>query len=152
LLITTGFTINPLVGLGVLIAIVIVAVAIDIANDNNQLPNYYEAKNKSKDKNEEKDDTYTINPDTGKKESKNNLPTEGKPNSTDHLYNGDGSIKKTGWYGGDGKIIHERNYNHTGTMDFPHDHTWDYGNNSPRRSKGHLPPFPDYVDPEVPFK
>ncbi|MGI6605436.1 MAG: RHS repeat-associated core domain-containing protein, partial [Peptococcia bacterium] len=65
------------------------------------------------------------------------LPAKGKPNSTDRLYNPDGTLKQERWYGPDGRALRDRDYNHSGedTHEFPHDHEWDWSK-SPPRQKG----------------
>lgn len=76
--------------------------------------------------------SHVRNKDTGELE-KGDLPKEGESNSVDHEFKGDGSLKKTRWYGEDGKAIHDRDYDHNGpNHDFPHDHIWDWSKKSPR--------------------
>ena len=70
----------------------------------------------------------------------NGLPRTGPPNSSRVLKNPDGTIKQKRWYGPDGNAIRDRDYNHGGSMDFPHDHEWLDG----KRQEDHLPPSPDY--------
>ena len=76
---------------------------------------------------------------TAIKNSNSLLPT-GKPNSSQILYNPDGTPKQKRWYGPDGKAEHDRDYNHGGNMPFPHDHSWNNG----KRNTDHEPPSPEY--------
>ena len=68
------------------------------------------------------------------------LPRKGEPNSSETLYNPDGTPKQKRWYDGEGNAERDRDYNHGGKESFPHDHIWDNG----KRGKEHLPPSPDY--------
>ena len=52
------------------------------------------------------------------------LPTAGKPNSKETLYNPDSTPKQERFYGPDGKPVRDRDYNHGGQHEFPHDHLW----------------------------
>lgn len=70
----------------------------------------------------------------------NKLPTDGIPGSSQTLPNQDGTPKQKRWYGPDGKAERDRDYNHPGNYEFPHDHEWKDG----ERGKDHLPPSPDY--------
>ncbi|MBR1757483.1 MAG: hypothetical protein IJ744_01985 [Lachnospiraceae bacterium] len=69
-----------------------------------------------------------------------NLPRKGIPGSSQVLPNEDGSPKQKRWYGTDGEPVRDRDYNHPGDMEFPHDHLWENG----KRGKEHLPPDPNY--------
>ena len=73
-------------------------------------------------------------------DSERSLPKEGEPNSLSELYNPDGSIKQKRWYGPDGKAIHDRDYNHSGNVEFPHDHSWENG----KRKDEHEPLSPQF--------
>ena len=55
------------------------------------------------------------------------LPLKGEPNSSQTLYNPDGTPKQKRWYDGEGDPKRDRDYNHPGDMQFPHDHTWTNG-------------------------
>ena len=68
------------------------------------------------------------------------LPKTGDPNSSQTLYNPDGTPKQKRWYDGEGNAKRDRDYNHDGDGPFPHDHEWEDG----KRGKEHLPPSPDY--------
>ncbi len=68
------------------------------------------------------------------------LPPKGDPNSSKVLNNPDGSPKQKRWYDNQGNPIRDRDYNHSGDMQFPHDHEWENG----RRQPEHLPPDPSY--------
>ncbi len=68
------------------------------------------------------------------------LPKTGQPNSKGTLYNPDGTIKQKRWYGPDGVAVRDRDYNHPGNMEFPHDHQWTDG----KRGTDHLPPSPEF--------
>lgn len=68
------------------------------------------------------------------------LPKTGDPNSSQTLYNPDGTPKQKRWYDGEGNAERDRDYNHEGDAQFPHDHEWKDG----KRGKEHLPPSPDY--------
>jgi len=70
------------------------------------------------------------------------LPAKGKPNSTDQLYNPDGTLKQERWYGPDGRAERDRDYNHSGedTHEFPHDHEWDWSKAPPRKKGVPVPP------------
>ena len=68
------------------------------------------------------------------------LPVEGEPNSSQELENPDGTPKQKRWYGPDGKPLRDRDFNHTGDMEFPHDHEWKDG----IRGKEHLKPSPEF--------
>lgn len=59
------------------------------------------------------------------------LPPVGAPNSVGKLHNPDGSLKQERWYGPDGSPIRDRDYNHPGNHQFPHDHTWKDGKRQP---------------------
>lgn len=59
------------------------------------------------------------------------LPTAGKPNSKETLYNPDGTPKQECFYGPDGKPVRDRDYNHGGQHEFPHDHLWKNGGRVP---------------------
>ena len=70
-----------------------------------------------------------------------NLPTTGQePWSWQIEPNPDGSPKQKRWYDGNGDAMRDRDYNHSGNMEFPHDHVWKNG----KRSKEHESPSPDY--------
>lgn len=66
-------------------------------------------------------------------DDEHHLPDEGEPNSRSDLYK-NGKLKQQRWYGSDGKAAHDRDYEHAGPMDFPHDHAWDWTKISPRGS------------------
>lgn len=68
------------------------------------------------------------------------LPRTGKPNSSDTLYNPDGTPKQKRWYDENGNAERDRDYNHSGDEPFPHDHEWKDGKRNPE----HSPPSPDY--------
>ena len=70
----------------------------------------------------------------------NSLPIRGEPNSSQVLYNPDGTVKQKRWYGPEGDPDRDRDNNHPGSGPFPHDHEWKDG----KRGKDHLPPSPDY--------
>jgi len=74
------------------------------------------------------------------KTSKNDFPITGDPGSDRILPNPDGTPKQKRWYGPDGNVVRDRDYNHPGDMPFPHDHEWENG----ERGKDHLPPDPSY--------
>ncbi|MFS7207486.1 T7SS effector LXG polymorphic toxin [Carnobacterium divergens] len=65
------------------------------------------------------------------------LGSEGEPNSSKDLLNPDGSIKQRRYYGEDGKVIEDIDYNHSddGSHTFPHRHKWDWTNPKPRQSE-----------------
>ncbi len=42
--------------------------------------------------------------------------------------------------GPDGKAERDRDYNHSGSLQFPHDHEWKDG----KKGEEHLPPSPEY--------
>ncbi|MCI8434453.1 MAG: hypothetical protein HFK10_00615 [Clostridia bacterium] len=53
------------------------------------------------------------------------LPRFGaKPNSRIDLYNYEGKRIQSRWYDANGIAFRNRDYNHGGQCDFPHDHTW----------------------------
>ncbi len=71
----------------------------------------------------------------------NSLPIKGKPNSSQELYNPDGTIKQKRWYDENGDPVRDRDFNHPGEgIPFPHDHEWKNG----KREEDHLDPSPDY--------
>ena len=59
------------------------------------------------------------------------LPKTGKPNSTETLYNPDGSKKQTREYGEDGQAKKDTDYNHGGSHKFSHEHVWNDGKRGP---------------------
>lgn len=59
------------------------------------------------------------------------LPPISAPNSVGELHNPDGSLKQKRWYGSDGYPIRDRDYNHPGKHQFPHDHIWEDGIRQP---------------------
>ena len=60
--------------------------------------------------------------------SPQSLPITGEPNSSQKIYNPDGSLKQERWYGPDGRALRDRDYNHPGDKHiFPHDHDWKNG-------------------------
>ena len=59
------------------------------------------------------------------------LPPISDPNSVGELHNPDGSLKQKRWYGSDGYPIRDRDYNHPGWHQFPHDHIWEDGIRKP---------------------
>ena len=65
------------------------------------------------------------------------LGSEGEPNSSKDLLNPDGSIKQRRYYGEDGKVLEDIDYNHSddGSHTFPHRHKWDWTNPKPRQSE-----------------
>ena len=93
-------------------------------------------------------DVYITLPDTDAAKAfkyynsfgRRNLPPYGEPNSSDVLFNPDGTPKQKRWYGPDGGAERDRDYNHDGNMEFPHDHEWKNG----KRGTDHLPPSPEY--------
>ncbi len=124
----------PIVAVAAVIVIVVIVAAIIILEVDAAVDNRSHVRNK----------------DTGELEL-GDLPTEGEPNSVDHEFKGDGSLKKTRWYDEDGNAIHDRDYDHGGSNhEFPHDHVWDWSNKQKPRSKN-LPPdydhFPDVPNP-----
>ena len=74
------------------------------------------------------------------KEPSQTLPKTGTPNSVQDLLNPDGTVKRRRWYDENGQAQRDRDYNHAGNMDFPHDHVWENGIRNPK----HLPPSPDF--------
>jgi hypothetical protein len=48
----------------------------------------------------------------------------GNPNIPGRLYGENGNLKQKRWYGDDGLPVRDRDYDHPGSMDFPHDHDW----------------------------
>lgn len=68
------------------------------------------------------------------------MPPTGEPNSKGYLHNPDGSLKRECWYGPEGNAEWDRDYNHSGKMEFPHDHEWKNG----KRGTDHPPPNPAY--------
>ena len=72
--------------------------------------------------------------------NKRSLPKTGEPNSSQVLLNPDGTPKQKRWYGPDGNAIRDRDYNHSGEEEFPHDHVWEDG----KRGEEHLPPDLNY--------
>jgi RHS repeat-associated protein len=70
----------------------------------------------------------------------NSLPMRGEPNSSQILYNPDGTIKQKRWYGPEGEPDRDRDNNHSGPGPFPHDHEWKDG----KRGTEHLPPSSEY--------
>ena len=77
---------------------------------------------------------------TDAKARPNSLPPKGVPGSNQTLPNPDGTPKQKRWYGPDGYLERDRDYNHPGNMPFPHDHVWNNG----KRGREHLPPDPRY--------
>ena len=67
--------------------------------------------------------------------AENSLSKEGPPNTIGRVYNPDGSVKQERKYGSDGLATRDRDYNHSGNMEFPHDHVWVNGH----RSEDHIP-------------
>ena len=74
------------------------------------------------------------------KEPSQSLPKTGTPNSVQDLLNPDGTVKQRRWYDENGQALRDRDYNHAGNMDFPHDHAWENGKRNPK----HMPPSPDF--------
>ena len=61
------------------------------------------------------------------------LNCTGEPNSSNQLYNPDGSLKQERKYGVDGTPEYDDDYNHAGDghgIGFPHRHTWENGERS----------------------
>lgn len=57
------------------------------------------------------------------------------PNTRTDLYNENGELIQQRWYGPDGWVIHNRDYNHDPR---PHDHYWIWNDKKgPQRSKEH---------------
>ena len=62
------------------------------------------------------------------------LPTRGDPNSTQEIYNKDGSVKRRRYFDEKGKAKKDIDYNHGGVWHkFPHIHDWDWEKKSPRQ-------------------
>lgn len=65
------------------------------------------------------------------------LERKDTPNTRTDLYDEKGNLIQQRWYGPDGWVIHNRDYNHA----FPrsHDHYWTWDDEKgPQRSKEHL--------------
>lgn len=67
-----------------------------------------------------------------------NLKKVGKPNIRVDKYKNGEKIQSR-WYDKDGRAIRNRDYKHSGNMNFPHDHKWDWSKEDPR-GKEHLDP------------
>ena len=66
------------------------------------------------------------------------LSRRSKPNTRINLYDEHGNLIQQRWYGPDGWVIHNRDYNHGYPR--PHDHYWIMNDkNGPQRSKIHSP-------------
>ncbi|WP_158497948.1 hypothetical protein [Candidatus Izimaplasma sp. HR1] len=52
------------------------------------------------------------------------LPYRGDANVPGRLYDENGNLKQKRWYGEDGLPERDRDYDHPGSMDLPHDHDW----------------------------
>ena len=66
------------------------------------------------------------------------LPRKDTPNTRTDLYNEKGEFIQLRWYGPDGWVIHNRDYNHGNPR--PHDHYWHWhDNNGPLRNEDHSP-------------
>lgn len=64
------------------------------------------------------------------------LPRRSIPNSRTDLYNENGDLIQQRWYGADGWVIHNRDYNHGYPR--PHDHYWNWDiKKGLQRSKEH---------------
>ena len=64
------------------------------------------------------------------------LPRKSIPNTRIDLYNENGELIQQRWYGSDGWVIHNRDYNHGYPR--PHDHYWHWDDQKgPQRSKEH---------------
>ncbi len=64
------------------------------------------------------------------------LPRKSTPNTRIDLYNNKGELIQQRWYGPDGWVIHNRDYNHGYPR--PHDHYWTWDEiKGPQRSKDH---------------
>ena len=62
------------------------------------------------------------------------LPTRGEPNSTQEIYNEDGSVKRRRYYDEEGKANKDIDYNHGGVRhEFPHMHDWEWEGALPER-------------------
>lgn len=69
----------------------------------------------------------------------NSLEKTGHPNSKVLRYK-NGKLKQARWYDNEGRAIRNRDYAHSGTMDFPHDHDWDCSSGEAIRGEEHLQP------------
>jgi len=68
------------------------------------------------------------------------LPTRGIPNSTQEIYNEDGSVKRRRYFDEKGKAKKDIDYNHGGIWHkFPHIHDWDWKKEKSPRQKAREP-------------
>ena len=67
------------------------------------------------------------------------LTTRGIPNSTQEIYNEDGSVKQRRYYDEKGKAKKDIDYNHGGKHKFPHIHDWDWEKEKSSRQKARDP-------------
>lgn len=66
------------------------------------------------------------------------LSRRSTPNTRTDLYDKNGVLIQQRWYGPDGWVVHNRDFNHGDLR--PHDHYWVKNEEKgPQRSKGHLP-------------
>lgn len=73
------------------------------------------------------------------------LPRRDTPNTRTDLYDKNGNLIQQRWYGPDGWVVWNRDYNHEGEYKNLPDHRWIWDDiKGPQREKSHLPKNDNY--------